>query len=211
MIIRRITDDELYHHGIKGQKWGVRRYQNADGSLTAAGKVRYGYGGRLENRIEQDYKKNSGTMSKTDSAEITMRKAQREKAVQNAVTGGVLGAGVGAGAINAARASVKAGVANIKNASNAANYNFNLSERLMDAAFDKGGDAFRNFSFNNVPQVKPLVESAISSMNPIALSVAAAAGITAAGYGLYNVYKNYKMAEISDKYQIPDSKRVRRA
>ena len=30
--------DELYHHGIKGQKWGVRRYQNEDGSLTAAGK-----------------------------------------------------------------------------------------------------------------------------------------------------------------------------
>ena len=31
---------ELYHHGIKGQKWGVRRYQNADGSLTSAGKKR---------------------------------------------------------------------------------------------------------------------------------------------------------------------------
>lgn len=29
---------ELYHHGVQGQKWGVRRYQNADGSLTAAGK-----------------------------------------------------------------------------------------------------------------------------------------------------------------------------
>ena len=31
---------ELYHHGIKGMKWGVRRYQNADGSLTPAGKQR---------------------------------------------------------------------------------------------------------------------------------------------------------------------------
>jgi hypothetical protein len=32
---------ELYHHGIKGQRWGVRRFQNADGSLTAAGRKRY--------------------------------------------------------------------------------------------------------------------------------------------------------------------------
>lgn len=33
-------DNELYHHGVKGMKWGVRRYQNADGSLTTAGKNR---------------------------------------------------------------------------------------------------------------------------------------------------------------------------
>lgn len=32
----------LAHHGIKGQKWGVRRFQNSDGSLTSAGKKRYG-------------------------------------------------------------------------------------------------------------------------------------------------------------------------
>ena len=32
--------NELYHHGIKGQKWGVRRFQNADGSLTPKGKKR---------------------------------------------------------------------------------------------------------------------------------------------------------------------------
>lgn len=33
--------DELYHHGVKGQKWGVRRYQNSDGSLTPEGEQRY--------------------------------------------------------------------------------------------------------------------------------------------------------------------------
>lgn len=34
----------LEHHGIKGQRWGVRRYQNSDGSLTNAGRSRYGVG-----------------------------------------------------------------------------------------------------------------------------------------------------------------------
>jgi RimJ/RimL family protein N-acetyltransferase len=32
--------NELYHHGIKGQKWGVRRFQNKDGTLTAEGRQR---------------------------------------------------------------------------------------------------------------------------------------------------------------------------
>ena len=36
-------ENELYHWGIKGMKWGVRRYQNKDGTLTDAGKKRYDY------------------------------------------------------------------------------------------------------------------------------------------------------------------------
>lgn len=42
MVVRRLSNDELYHHGILGQRWGVRRYQNKDGSLTSAGRKRKG-------------------------------------------------------------------------------------------------------------------------------------------------------------------------
>lgn len=41
VYLRPIRPDELYHHGVKGQKWGLRRFQNADGTLTSAGRQRY--------------------------------------------------------------------------------------------------------------------------------------------------------------------------
>lgn len=46
------SDGELYHYGIKGQKWGVRRYQNKDGSLTAAGKRRIKADGTFKSNKE---------------------------------------------------------------------------------------------------------------------------------------------------------------
>lgn len=58
-IVRRLPSSELYHHGIKGQKWGVRRYQNADRTLTTAGKARYskGNGGNTTREISPETKK----------------------------------------------------------------------------------------------------------------------------------------------------------
>ena len=59
-------EDYLAHHGILGQKWGVRRYQNLDGSLTTAGKKRYakqlqGYSDRKE--AQKDISSRLGSVS----------------------------------------------------------------------------------------------------------------------------------------------------
>lgn len=82
--------NELYHYGIKGQKWGIRRYQNPDGSLTDEGYSRYGVD------------PNSGEMSSEGKRlyDEDQHKHERNKKI-----------GLGVGIASAAGAAVLAGVA----------------------------------------------------------------------------------------------------
>lgn len=70
--------DELYHWGIQGQKWGIRRYQNPDGTLTEAGKKRYwGTGGEYTHVGRQRYIKDLVS----DYNEINGTKIDAKKAI----------------------------------------------------------------------------------------------------------------------------------
>lgn len=53
--------NELAHYGIIGQKWGIRRYQNPDGSLTEAGQKRYG---KLTSKVDKAYQRSTRRQQK---------------------------------------------------------------------------------------------------------------------------------------------------
>lgn len=66
------NSSELYHWGIKGMKWGIRRYQNKDGTLTPAGKKRYSEGGGLFGGSKKASKKTTPS----DPSQMTTRQLQ---------------------------------------------------------------------------------------------------------------------------------------
>lgn len=69
---------EIYHSGVKGMKWGVRRYQNADGSLTAAGKKRRSLGEVI--RDHQIAKKRKAALEKARQTKIANKQAAEKRA-----------------------------------------------------------------------------------------------------------------------------------
>lgn len=68
MSLYRIANENyLEHHGIKGQKWGIRRYQNEDGSLTPEGRERYGLGKDTNDYSRYNLKKRTKMLQKETS------------------------------------------------------------------------------------------------------------------------------------------------
>lgn len=62
-----MNSNELMHHGIHGMRWGVRRYQNKDGSLTAAGRKRI-------NQLDSEYQRLTGKKMSKSSESNTVKK-----------------------------------------------------------------------------------------------------------------------------------------
>lgn len=84
MEVRTIRNDELCHHGVKGQRWGIRRYQNADGSLKDASKKRYVKSTLRRNEIRYG-EENSRRVINKEKFEKYSSKAAKAKAEGNNV------------------------------------------------------------------------------------------------------------------------------
>lgn len=109
-----LCSEELYHHGIKGQKWGVRRFENEDGTLTPEGKIRYGRNGEGQKHRKADQirkakkngeaveekKKNQNSEEKTHySKDAQYFKDKGDKAIKELKIRGIVGTALGVAAL----------------------------------------------------------------------------------------------------------------
>ena len=80
-----MENNYLSHHGVKGQKWGERKYQYEDGSLTSEGRRHYGYGDdnrqrlRAEIRIVREKARAERKMARVENAERIKYEKQKQK------------------------------------------------------------------------------------------------------------------------------------
>ena len=73
----------IAHHGILGQKWGIRRYQNSDGTLTPEGKKRYGVVNRIKDQYDDATMKGRIKAKQLEMINTSNEMHSHEKALQS--------------------------------------------------------------------------------------------------------------------------------
>lgn len=118
---------ELEHYGVLGMKWGIRRYQNADGTLTAAGKKRYA--GATQEQIETSERRKAKVVK---AAKVAATTAAKTAAIAFASgIGGYVGSTLAAQSVKVA---VSAGTKAIESISKSDGNN--IMETAVETALD---------------------------------------------------------------------------
>lgn len=176
----------LEHHGIRGMKWGVRRFQNKDGSYTSAGKSRYGVGSKEAiSAYRSSYDKASSMGDKADEKWRETQAARKE---------------IGRTAIGRTIASAR------NNTEAAKKYNKLYDEwsNMQDAADEQWRDSDAKYKMtgrnrlervvNNIKyDMKPLTPEQKAARNAkikkVALAVAGTAAVAAGTYAAHKYLK----------------------
>lgn len=176
--------NSIYHHGVKGQKWGIRRYQNEDGSLTPQGMARY--------KKYRDAYMQAG-YSKKEASELAKRKTvEHYKRKDRSATAAAIGASAyGAyDTFNRARnmhhalKSAKRGTSKTSKAANKVKKGLGFTEKYVKGhAVDADG------------VLNPIMKTRLTKKGKIGLAVAGAAALGAGGYALYRHHKKKKQQQ----------------
>lgn len=137
--ISGLGDDTLSHHGIKGQKWGIRRFQYGDGLLTPAGRARYNVGPREKSG-------SSRSTYKKDKKGLTDRQRKIAKAV-----------GVGVAVAGTAIAAKKLKDMHIEKEA--------LRTKLLDLDFEAQLRMTNGNTYDHVAKLTPLAGRSTSRMS----------------------------------------------
>ncbi len=179
--MNNLDSNELYHHGIFGMKWGVRRYQNKDGSLTSAGRKRYASGKnvgffearRLKKKRVEAAKKRQATLEAKKKVEEDAQRHEAEK--QEAIRSG--------------------------NATQIAKFQNELSNQELRDALDRLNSKQRLSDL--VDKETPKKETKLDKAMKIAEKGAKYADIAEKGIKVYNTFAKVSNAFADDDSQLP--------